>query len=710
MLKPFLIDALSSVPLHDVTDSLCFTASELASLYSNGTITNIEPTLKYVGFRSQSKLHVFDLPDLIWNSICYTHPRLSTYPLGQLTERAFKSTIARLLSSANVMSQLPLHIRATSDSIQEHFVSVIRTYSIESVLKLFLGCWFFELAISNIRSKRYGMEFDFGFSYHFSRDGHAVSYDSQVSLRDSIYTQCCQIASEFLPYILQSLKSRSASYAQKQIAGGLDKVVGVQPPQPSTRSRSTKPLLNVVVGSRSKKSLAKDFDLTSDHIRIILSGPYRNVSFNLFPLESLLSREVHTLVKDLLEIAFVVYMADLHVPRLPDLSRNLNILMPVRHLETWCNVQSNLEKAVSFLGRDRVRFYFVRRKEARTTRPVFNPSENQSMRCCLLSGGIDSAVGALWSLDQGLDPLFVSHSSSGPLSKAQKAITTTLAQTFDKDLTHCVFPRGKSTRRTGSYRLPGMPISPMPQHLRSFLYLSIATAAAVELGIDTVYMFENGPVALNPLISEAHINTRTAHPLFIQMFCNIVNTSFGIKLTIANPFVYRTKSSLCRYLKNKKLAAKILSSTISCLNYARVPANAKLWFNLTQFQGRHDGQCLPCILRRTATHLAKIPKYDDNYLVDIFNIFDSPILLRLPEQARDTIVEVADLLHFCRSIINSSDPEIIMRFPDFSVSAKGVSTDKLITLYRQYAKEIIECFRHKASATFRSYFNTILQP
>lgn len=50
--------------------------------------------------------------------------------------------------------------------------------------------------------------------------------------------------------------------------------------------------------------------------------------------------------------------------------------------------------------------------------------------------------------------------------------------------------------------LGGSAHSVMAQHLRSFLFLSLAAAIAPEYGIKKIYVFENGPVAINPLFSQ----------------------------------------------------------------------------------------------------------------------------------------------------------------------------------------------------------------
>lgn len=224
-----------------------------------------------------------------------------------------------------------------------------------------------------------------------------------------------------------------------------------------------------------------------------------------------------------------------------------------------------------------------------------------------------------------------------------------------------------------------------------------------------VYIFENGPVALNPLLSEAHVNTKTVHPLFLQQFRSLISAAFSVNLTIDNPFLYKTKGEVAS-LTAKKSARKLLPMTNSYLDYARIPANAKQWFNLSGYQGRHDGECLPCVLRRVAMHSASIPTDGEDYLINVFDIFGSPLEIRFPDRARDIIATTAALLRFCQWVRRLPEPELLLCFPDFSVSANGVDYDKLIAMYRRHTKEVIQCFQDKSAESFEGVFRTALEP
>jgi len=426
--KVLIRSSLQPLQLHDIAETLHITASEVLSLLHNIQGHTLCSYLRECGIQLPQKLHLFTLPDLVWEAICQKYPQLYIYPLGEVTERALKSITGSLFITPGNISAPDIHVPITEEQLQQHLYRSSTAITSGEVLKLFLTHWFFNLAITDLRSKRDRMEVDLGFSYHFSTDGQLVPLDSQISLRDAMSTQCSQIASEFSLHLLESLKQDGSTHWEKQVATGLHMTLGFQPQKSNAKSASTKPVLNVIAGSRSKAQLETDFRIADDLTRIMLHGKDRNVSFDLGQLESLVGHRVHTLVKDLLEIGFVIYMTDLYVQRQPNLSRHLGVLIPVRHLEIWRQLQTHLESTISFLGRDRVSIHFTQRKEAHDNISGLGQPQDSNKCCCLLSGGLDSTVGAMWSLEQGFDPIFVSHSSGAPLSSIQKRVAETIAQ------------------------------------------------------------------------------------------------------------------------------------------------------------------------------------------------------------------------------------------------------------------------------------------
>ncbi|MBA7702855.1 hypothetical protein ES703_111630 [subsurface metagenome] len=240
----------------------------------------------------------------------------------------------------------------------------------------------------------------------------------------------------------------------------------------------------------------------------------------------------------------------------------------------------------------------------------------------------------------------------------------------------------------------------MAQHLRSFLFLSLATALALESRISKVYIFENGPIALNPLFSEARVNTHTAHPHFLTSFQTMIKSIFRVELHIKSPFVYMTKGEVANILA-KPIVQDLVKATSSCWNWFKIPVIAKN-LSITWRKESHDGDCLPCILRRTALHRAGLWQNDAQYLTDIFAYYSTH------GKSGDTFKALAEFLRFCRNVKSLSDVELLLYAPDFSVYEEGTDAKELVQMYREHAEEVIRCFRAKSTTQLRQVFASML--
>lgn len=705
MLKGLTKSALRSLSSEDTVRALHTSASEITHFCDNLQKRTLRRCLKGYGLSVPTTLDGWRSPDIIWRAICYKFPQLSTYPLGEVIERALKKTVSILMLNPDVSVSVPKDLSLTEKQVQQQLRLSIGKLGSEKILELFLSQWFFELSIRNLRGERAKPQFDFGFWYHFSQDGYLVPFNSEIRLREELLNRCSEKAGEFLPYLLESLQERDFSEIERKISEGFLHVFVVQPTKTEQHRDPIRPFLNIVVGSQSQARLKADYNIDKKVTRFILHGDDPNVSFNSDKLEDFLGHKIHSLVKDLLDIGITIYMADLYVEREPNLARRLGIFIPVRHLEIWSQAQSQLERTVSFLARDDVSIHFAQRKERRDKHYDF--ATVMDNRCTsLLSGGLDSAAGAVWAIERGLAPTFVSHYQAPILSGIQGRLIAELGQIYKREFLHIGLHVAKSRKRKGQYKLGDSAYSLLPQHLRSFLFLALVTAVAMESKSSKVYMFENGPVALNPLFSEAHINTRTAHPQFLEYFRTLIEMVFGTELAIENPFCNKTKGEVASYLAKTKLE-RLVPLTNSCWRYSRVPVMAKQ-LGIQGYKGRHEGKCFPCIFRRVAVHNAGLWDKDVNYLVDIFNIFDAKIPSRFLDRQRDIITDIADFVRFCQSVKELSDYELLLRIPDFSVGASRVEPQELVTMYRRHAEEVLQCFRARSSETFKKVFASAL--
>jgi hypothetical protein len=140
---------------------------------------------------------------------------------------------------------------------------------------------------------------------------------------------------------------------------------------------------------------------------------------------------------DLLIFAAHVHAADTRIARLSDAqdgwTRELRLVVPVADPSLWWGAAPILTRMLNFLTGDRWMLgfrarprRFVRMAPARRAR-LFDPPYD---RLQLLSGGLDSLIGAIDALSAGRTPLFISHAGEGATSDAQSRLYDTLKARF----------------------------------------------------------------------------------------------------------------------------------------------------------------------------------------------------------------------------------------------------------------------------------------
>jgi 7-cyano-7-deazaguanine synthase in queuosine biosynthesis len=748
--------AVSSLNDRFVAESLCGTARALVEFCDKANLSPLRIVLENEGLACRERLDGWSLPDAVWTAIYRKRPRLCCYPLGEIAERAVKKTIITLTLQAASPEATKASPSQDESAIQKNLLRAWEKLGRKGLLKLFLSHYFFETCIDDLRRPGDDPDSDSSFEYHFSEGDRMVSLDAERELRQALFHQCERSAARFVPFLLNGSEEVALEDAEQRMKDGFDEVFDESLREGRKRRGQDldKPFVNVIVGTGRPSRIRQSYTLDEKAKRFRLHADRPNVSSSFDQLRP------HSLVKDLLDIGVAVYMSDLYTRRGRDLERRIGLLMPVRHPGIWEGARTELECAVSFLGRDDFSIHLVRRKE-RVQEVDFSIKSDE--RCvCLFSGGLDSMAGAVWALDSGRKPTYVSHYANPQLCHMQESLINQLGKIHDQELPRFGFyiAKAKKTKsKKPRYPLSRPPRSIMAQHLRSFLFLSLATAVALTQRIGKVYIFENGPVALNPLFSEARINTRTAHPHFLAYFQALIRTTFGVELCIENPFVYMTKGEVASILARPELHG-LVAKTSSCWNWFRVPlmakqlakqlaqqlaeeqlgtekqpqlavklakqldtrgktlamaeplagkledqlaeqtSMAKELVDITKFTGRHDGECLPCILRRTAMHHAGLWDKDAQYLTDIFQ--------KYPELSNHTTPALADFLRLCKNVTSLSDAELLLTAPDLSVYEEGVDPRKLVEMYREHAREVIRCFRTRSNDEFQRDFASVL--
>lgn len=309
---------------------------------------------------------------------------------------------------------------------------------------------------------------------------------------------------------------------------------------------------------------------------------------------------------DFVRIALAVFSADRSVPRQARGSdwnaRDFELTVEVGNPTAWQTQAASLAETVGFLTGDKWTFTF--------TQGAPNPADGGELELddpspaatALLSGGADSAAGALLKaldLAKGSTLQLVSHFSATSISPFQKELVRRIrAAAPEITVVHRQANLNRSSKRLDGTSFRNEPSS----RSRSLLFLALGLAAA-ERSSQPLQIPENGFASLNPPLGperRGSLSTHTTHPRFLRDIQQVL-TDAGAHGLIHNPFQGLTKGEMFRQIAERvgeSTASAYLSSTNSCAHtdarYSKVAA------------GSSCGVCFGCLVRRASFHAAGV--------------------------------------------------------------------------------------------------------
>lgn len=304
---------------------------------------------------------------------------------------------------------------------------------------------------------------------------------------------------------------------------------------------------------------------------------------------------------DLYRAAAAVYAADYRIPRSSGYdgwTRDIVLHLPVSDVSTWGGARDLFVQFLSFLTGDRWR---VELRHRVASRPPKNPKNQgvlgnlRAVAVCLLSGGVDSFVGAADALAEGRDLALVSHNAAGPhrfSSPAQQIIVRALRSRFPaRGIGHLKFgfdPPPADDRTT---------FKEDSQRSRSLLFfaLGVLVASALEPAGTPLIVPENGFVSLNVPLTRSRLgslSTRTTHPYTMHLFERLL-TALGLATAIETPYRFLSKGQMLERSGAPDVIHANIDRTISC-------AHPNPWRHDPARPQAHCGYCVPCIIRRAA--------------------------------------------------------------------------------------------------------------
>lgn len=389
-------------------------------------------------------------------------------------------------------------------------------------------------------------------------------------------------------------------------------------------------------------------------------------------------------VLDLFRLATAVYSADKGVSREREgydgLTRDFLIEFPVTDLPPWNRGKPILEKALSFLTGDRWRFDFRQEDYSDPIlKQLVSTTQNAFEAVSLFSGGLDSFVGAIDLAEgiQGRIALVGHHSLGGTAAPSQNQAFAVLKQHY-----------GRSIELVPVYVQPPQRIGTHPEdstRSRSFLFFALGTMIANSSGEGTpLFISENGFVSLNvPLITNrsGSLSTRTTHPYFVALFESLL-AALGITTAIELPYRFKTKGEMLLETKNEALVHKEYGKTLSCSHTSRLR-----WKGLNPLT--HCGVCIPCLVRRAATHRAGYTP--DDYYIDVLSSIPRPNT----SEGKDLWALGVAL----ERLQNEEDIDVFRVLDAGPLSASAEEIEKYVDVYRRGLKELYELLQNSPLIT-----------
>lgn len=310
---------------------------------------------------------------------------------------------------------------------------------------------------------------------------------------------------------------------------------------------------------------------------------------------------VDSLAWDLVAIALSAYAADsscLRSKSSDGWTREFDLTVAVRHPHVWNNLAEDLARTLAFLSTDRWTVRFVPGGSAPPT--PRKPREPELDAVVLLSGGLDSLVGALDLAAQGKSLLAVSKLVRGDAERQRR-----YAKSICKD--HQVFNDSTKTLHRAE----------SSQRTRSLLFIAFGVLTATTLARyrrnerATLYLCENGFIAVNPPLTGLRLgslSTRTAHPVFLAGLTRLL-AGAGIRIDIENPYRHKTKGEMLIECLDAARLEKLATDSTSCGRFQK-------------FNYRHCGRCIPCQVRRASLLAWGKVEDDTGYVYDDLSVND----------------------------------------------------------------------------------------
>lgn len=337
---------------------------------------------------------------------------------------------------------------------------------------------------------------------------------------------------------------------------------------------------------------------------------------------------------DILFFSIYIHLIDNLLPRdklaVDNWQREIQIKIPVSKPLRWNQNVDKIVESLDFLTGDEWNIEFYELGKAYFLNEELDLADSiQVENICLLSGGLDSLVGAIDLIQASDHILFVSHfDGAGANSNNQKDIFDTFESNTEKTIYLSQFHvyDGEVFYEVHDGNL----------RARSLLFLGFALFHAVNFNVKQIFLPENGLISINIPLNESRTSsnsTRTTHPYFIKKLQGFLS-GIGINIEIVNLYQLKTKGEMLAECQNKDLLNDLINRTISCSHSKRKGE----WTRKSDGE-KNCGYCIPCLIRR-----ASVYHYGELDLTEIYGVDLKPNELKLNRTTKPFSKVPTDLL------------------------------------------------------------------
>ena len=387
------------------------------------------------------------------------------------------------------------------------------------------------------------------------------------------------------------------------------------------------------------------------------------------------------LARDFLDVATALYLADLAARRGENEAwvRDVELILAVREPDFWHAEQAALARLLLRMTGDNFSFDFYPRAAAEEAPTAAGETWLHTDSVCLLSGGLDSAAGAVMLLRTERSPRLVMHRSGNPaVAQAQDRVTGIFEEKWPDQFRLSQVRLAPSSHRTGALPFPAPGERETSRRCRSLLFMTLGALAAVAEEVEEVYLCDNCLLTSAVPLTEARtgsFTTHSTHPAVLAEFGRLLEHA-GWHVQVLNPLACQTKGEIIRTLLQPVLSPAEIAQTVSCWAIGR--------------QQRQCGGCLPCLVRRFGLLAAGQP--DEVYAVDVLAHPRSLV-------GTDAYRNLLDLLAFTSRVLSTPEVRLPLEYPALLEVAEGDTQVRDVARgLRRQATEIFEVVQRRFPA------------